>query len=372
MEEKRLGLFSKIKERVGWNTILEHKVPKHSNDFGYCLGGITLSAIVVLAVTGVILAQFYHPAPEEAYATVNFIITRVAGGAFIRNVHFWAAQFATAIVGLHMIRVLVAGAYKKPREIQWLVGVGLLFLVGAFMFTGTALKWDQEAVEGLGHNVELAEGLGALGIWFLPQFAQDVPLLTRLFVAHVSILPVIGLIFLGAHFLLIRVLGISTPVNGTSRDVEMVPFSEHVKRVLGYGAVLTGVLLVLAGIASAPLGPQMVGGFGVSWQRAWGEVQKYIAAPLGSKAVEGVEVSKPPWFVLWVYGIENLWGLRAVPFATAAIAIVLMIVPFLDRVRSTDPTRRKLILGLVFVGYIIIFALTAYAALRPPQTHLMG
>lgn len=337
--------LSEFKERMGWSILLKHKVPKHSNDFGYCLGGITLSAIVVLAVTGVMLEQFYHPAPNEAYATLNFIIVQVPAGAFVRNLHFWAAQFATVIVGLHMIRVMIAGAYKRPREIQWLVGVGLLFLVGAFLFTGTVLKWDQEAVEGLGHNVELAQGLGALGYWFVPQFAQDVPILTRLFVAHVSILPVIGLILLGMHFLLIRVLGISSPVNGLSHDVEMVPFTEHLKRIVGYGTLLIGVLLVLAMI---------------------------FPAPLGSQGVEAVEVSKPPWFVLWIYGIENLWGLRAVPFATAAIAIVLMIVPFLDRVRSTDPRRRKLILGLVFIGYIIIFALTAYAALRPPQTHLMG
>lgn len=339
-----MSMFEQLKERVGWSTILQHKVPKHSNDFGYCLGGITLSAIVVLAISGVLLEQFYHPAPEEAYATVNFVIMQVPEGAFIRNLHFWAAQFATVIVGLHMIRVLVAGAYKKPREIQWLVGVGLLFLVGAFMFTGTVLKWDQEAVEGLGHNVELAQGLGALGYWFVPQFAQDVPLLTRLFVAHVSVLPVIGLLLLGGHFLFIRVLGISTPTNSGSEDIEMVPFTEHVKRVLGYGAVLVAVLLVLAVVSPAPLGPQ---------------------------GVESVEVSKPPWFVLWIYGIENLWGLQLVPFATAFAALVLIIIPFLDRVKSTDPRKRKLVLGLVVVGYVAIFALTAYAALRPPQAHLM-
>jgi len=182
LAKEKVNLLSRLKERLGWSVILDHKVPKHSNDFGYCLGGLTLSAITVLVVTGVILEQFYHPAPEEAYATIDFVITQVSGGAFVRNLHFWAAQFATVIVGLHMIRVLVAGAYKKPRELQWLVGAALLFLTGAFMFTGTVLKWDQEAVEGLGHNVELAEGLGALGYWFVPNFARDVPLLTRLFV----------------------------------------------------------------------------------------------------------------------------------------------------------------------------------------------
>lgn len=339
-----MNLFSGLKERIGWKTILDHKVPKHSNDLSYCLGGITLVTIIILAVTGVMLEQFYHPMSAEAYATVSFIIANVPGGAFLRNLHYWAAQFATVIVGLHMIRVLIAGAYKKPREIQWLVGVALLFLVGAFMFTGTVLKWDQEAAEGLGHNVEVAQGLGILGFWFLPSFAQGVPLLTRLLVAHVSILPVIGLILLGAHFFLIRVLGISSPRDGSQQVEEMVPFSEHMKRIIGYGAALIGVLLVLATITSAPLGPE---------------------------AVEGVEVTKPPWFLMWMYGIEDLWGLEIVPFATAAIAVVLLIVPFLDRVRTTDPRRRKLILGLVFFGYAVIFMFTAYAALKPPQAHLM-
>ncbi len=336
--------FSKLRERTGWGVILDHKVPRHSNDFEYCLGGITLVTIVVLAATGVILEQFYHPAPPDAYASVDFVIKQVPAGVFLRGLHYWAAQFAAVIVGLHMIRILVAGAYKKPREVQWLVGIGLLFLVGAFLFTGTALKWDQEAVEGLGHNVELAEGLGALGYWFLPEFAQNVPLLTRLFVAHVSMLPVIGMILLGAHFFLIRVLGISSPVTGLRREEEMVPFKEHVKRVLAYGAALVAVLIVLAAIISAPLGPP---------------------------GVQGVEVMKPPWFVLWIYGIEDLWGLQLVPYATALVAIVLIIVPFLDRVRTTDPRRRKLVLGLVVLGYVVIFALTAYAAMKPPQAHLL-
>ena len=339
-----MSILSKLRERLGWGVILDHKVPKHSNDFGYCLGGITVAMIFVLGITGVLLEQFYHPASPEAYGTVVFIISQVPAGLFVRNIHYWAAQFATVIVGLHMIRVLVAGAYKKPREMQWLVGVALLFTVGAFLFTGTTLKWDQEAVEGLGHNVEVAEGLGILGSWFLPAFAQSVPLLTRFFVAHVSILPVVGLVLLGVHFFLIRVLGISSPANSRPRNVEMVPFSDHVKRVLGYSAVLVGVLLVLAAIVSAPLGPP---------------------------AVEGVEVTKPPWFLLWIYGIEDLVGLQIVPFVTSAIAVVLVVIPFLDRARTTDPRRRKLVLALVFVGYTLIFALTAYAAVKPPQAHLM-
>lgn len=130
-----------------------------------------------------------------------------------------------------------------------------------------------------------------------------------------------------------------------SHDVEMVPFTEHLTRIVGYGA-------------------------NIDWRPA--RSCHDISGPVGAPGRGGVEVSKPPWFVLWIYGIENLRGLQAVLFATATIAIVLVIVSFLDRVRSTDPTRRKLILGLVFVGYIIIFALTVYAALRPPQTHLMG
>ncbi len=339
-----MNVLPKLKERLGWGVILDHKVPKHSNDFGYCLGGITVAMIFVLGITGVLLEQFYHPSSPEAYGTVVFIISKVPAGLFVRNIHYWAAQFATVIVGLHMIRVLVAGAYKKPREMQWLVGAALLVTVGGFLFTGTTLKWDQEAVEGLGHNVEVAEGLGFLGSWFLPAFAQSVPLLTRLFVAHVSILPVVGLTLLGLHFFLIRVLGISSPDDGRPRNVEMVPFSDHVKKVLGYSAVIVGVLLVLAVVVSAPLGPP---------------------------AVEGVEVTKPPWFLLWVYGIEDLFGLQVVPFVTSAIAVLLVIIPFLDRAKTTDPRRRKLVLALVFAGYILIFALTSYAAVKPPQAHLM-
>lgn len=207
MAEGKSWLRSVLDSRLGWNRIFGHPIPKHANSFTYLLGGMALVTGIIQGVTGVILMQFYdpHPSPPGAYENIQFIMSRAAL-AFTRNIHYWAAQILVLVAILHLLRVFVAGAYKKPREFQWIAGVLLLALAFAFAFTGTVLKWDQEAIEGLEHNIEIAEGLGALGYWFLPQFAENVPLLTRLYAAHVTVIPALALLALGLHVILIREL----------------------------------------------------------------------------------------------------------------------------------------------------------------------
>src|SRR3989337_1602385 len=94
----------------------------------------------------------------------------------------WAAldQRPGPRVLLHMGRVVATGSYKRPREANWLIGLGLLAITLGLVFTGTVLKWDQEGFEALGHNVEIGNLLGAVGVWFSPEFADQVPILVRL------------------------------------------------------------------------------------------------------------------------------------------------------------------------------------------------
>ena len=110
-------------------------------------------------------------------------------GWFLRGVHFWSAEVLTVTMVLHMIRVYVSGAYKSPREINWLVGVALLVMMVTLLFTGTVIKWDQEGYEALAHFLWVVKKLGVLGLPMTQDFAPNVPLLSRIYMAHVSLLP---------------------------------------------------------------------------------------------------------------------------------------------------------------------------------------
>lgn len=179
-----------LNERLGLKG-LAYAVPEHANSLPYLLGGITFTGFIILMVTGIYLAQFYHPHPADAHASIVYLITGAPLGDLVRSIHFWTAQIVSVTVVLHMLRVLLTGSYKRPREINWYVGLGLLAVTLGLVFTGTVLKFDQEGLEALQHNKEAAEFIGALGSWFSTEFSRSVPLLTRLFNGHATIFPLL-------------------------------------------------------------------------------------------------------------------------------------------------------------------------------------
>ncbi|MDV3293135.1 MAG: cytochrome b N-terminal domain-containing protein [Nitrososphaerales archaeon] len=333
-----------LRDRLGLGIFLDHMIPKHANSPTYVIGGSVVVLGIAQGITGVLLQQFYHPMPDQnaAYASVQFI-TGDALWNFVRNMHYWGAQLLLILVILHMMRVYVSAAYKKPREMLWVAGAGLLVATWLLLFTGSVLRWDQEAVEALGHNLELTAFAGVLGYWFDPSFAPNVPILIRINSAHVTILPLIALGLVGVHVYLIRVLGIS----GAGRDSEtqepQVPFSTHITRMTIYG-LLAIVLVAVVSVA--------------------------INAPLTTLGNPGIEISKPDWYLLWVYTIENYWGLQAVPYVLTPALILILIAPVLDRGSETSPRKRKLMVGLFIIAIALFAALTIGAALLPPQSHL--
>lgn len=328
--------------RLALGPILDHLIPNHGNSLPYVLGGIIMVLGVVQGITGILLQQVYEPMPREsaAYSSVLYM-TQHHLWNFIRNMHYWGAQAILVLVYLHMIRVYVSGSYKKPRELLWVSGVVLLVTVWLLSFSGTVLKWDQEGVEALGHNIELTAYLGPFGYWFSPQFAHQIPFLVRMNSAHVTILPIIASVIVGLHLYLLRIHGMSSPRNGVIE--KQVPYSVHFKKMIVYGAIGLGILIVISVMVSAPLST-----FGNT----------------------GIEVTKPDWYLLWAYAIEDFWGLGAVPYVLAPAIILMLIVPLLDRNQETNPAKRKLMMGLLVAGLLLYVGLTLYAAFTPPQSHL--
>lgn len=222
-----------IDERLGI-TALQYPVPEHANNLAWSLGGVTAFTLLVLIATGIFLTQYYNPVPEAANASVRYIVNRVAIGRFVRGIHFWAAEAMYVLAALHLLRVFITGSYKRPREANWLIGVGMFALVIGAIFTGTVLKWDQEGFEALGHNLEIARLLGGVGFWSTPEFSRNVSLLERLYVAHIAIIPGLILGLVTIHALLVRRHGISPDPRVPDAPQEpREPFTHHLRRVRG-------------------------------------------------------------------------------------------------------------------------------------------
>lgn len=180
----------------------------------YCLGGLTFLFFVLLVVTGVMLGMYYRPAPEAAYDSIQEISMSVRYGWLIRGVHFYSANGMIITSILHMLRVYFTGAYKKPRELNWIVGVGL----GAFAimagFTGYVLRWDQEAVGAAGVGLGLVSSIPQLGsmITYLFWGRNYGDTLGRFFASHVLLIPGLLVVLMFFHFWMIRRHGIARPL----------------------------------------------------------------------------------------------------------------------------------------------------------------
>lgn len=271
---------------------LRYPVPRHANSLGYTLGGITLVSFVLLAITGIYLGQFYDPGTvEDAHGSVFHISTEPFLGTVVRGLHYWLAALFVVTLVLHMARAFATGAFKAPRELVWVTGVILFALGAAALFTGTVLKADQEAIEALAHNNEIASFFGVVGFWFSTDFTGSVSQITRLYIAHVSIVPVLIVAVLAVHLLLVKKHRISPLPWGTAEEVrarergeEQLTFTSHLGHIGLWGGVLLGIALVLTALFAPGLGPQ---------------------------GVEGIEITKPPWYFVWLYQPENWFGLNA-------------------------------------------------------------
>ena len=195
------------------------RVKRHAVRYTYtfCLGGISFFLFLALTVTGLYLMFFYVPAVSRAYQDILSIENSVAFGTLVRNMHRWAAHLMVLTVFLHMIRVFYHGAYKPPREFNWVVGVVLLLLTLLLSFTGYLLPWDQIAFWAITVGSQMATYAPLLSressIFLLGSIEVGQTTLLRFYVFHVIFLPLIGAIFMIVHFWRIRKDGgISGPV----------------------------------------------------------------------------------------------------------------------------------------------------------------
>ena len=201
-------------ERARIEPILTPRITERALTPMYCLGGLTFLFFVLLVVTGMMLAMYYRPSPDTAYTSVQEISTVVRYGWLIRGVHFYAANGMIITSILHMLRVYFTGAYKRPRELNWIVGVGLGALTIMGGFTGYVLRWDQEAVGAAGIGYGLASSVPQLGSVITGIFWGNNydDTLGHFFASHVLLIPGVLMLLMVLHFWMIRRHGIARPL----------------------------------------------------------------------------------------------------------------------------------------------------------------
>ena len=337
-----------LNERLALHA-LEYRVPRVTLSLKYMLGGLTAFLLLVLIVTGLYLSQYYNPTVTGAHDSVLYLISRAPLGDWIRTVHFLSAGGVVLTVIAHLCYTFWTRAYKKPREVTWWAGVLMAAIIFLLIVTGSALRYDQEGFEALAHFVAGGNLTGAFGRFFTDSFTPSTPLLTRIFGLHTSLLPLVLITLIALHFWLIRHLGIHTNdannPGGPSGagGVETGVFRTHTARLAGFGLVLFAALGVLAVL---------------------------VPEGIGYPPVAGVEITKPFWPVLWVYGLENLLGAWGMILGPTAVFLFLMAVPLLDRGADQTPGRQGWVGWLAVALGIIIIGLWVYGVFGEAREHI--
>jgi len=207
-----------MNRRNFWFHVLPAKLNRRSARFSYnwlWMGVVTFWLFCILLLSGVFLMFYYVPSVERAYDSVMTIVNAVSFGRFMRNLHKWAGELMILAAFLHMLAVFVKGAYQRPREFNWIVGVLLLLITVFFGFSGYILPWDQLGYYAAAIAANIADGTPFVGEAvkqiLLGGSELDQPTLLRWYVIHVFVLPMALVLLLGVHFWRIRKDGYSVP-----------------------------------------------------------------------------------------------------------------------------------------------------------------
>lgn len=349
-----------LDERLDLDGILapfRHKtVPTHRLSYWYFFGGITLFLFVIQVLTGILLLLYYRPGANEAFESVQYIVTRVQFGWLIRSIHSWSANLMIFTAFAHMFSVLFLKAYRKPRELTWVTGMVLLFLVMGFGFSGYLLPWNKLAFFATTVGTQMAGQVPLLGHPMMV-FLRGGPevtgaTLTRFFGFHVAVLPGLVTVLIAIHLFFVQRQGMSVPpgveaewaANPSARR-EMKFFPNFLMRELMAWYVAMGALGALAAIFPWNLGVK---------------ADPFASAPAGIK---------PEWYFLFMYQT-----LKVIPAKVGSVdgellgivgcgiaALLWVLLPFFERDRRSGA--RVWINGLSIFALVYMIVMSVYGYL---------
>ncbi len=319
-------------------------VPYHLKRWWFALGGTPAYLFVVQIVTGILLAVYYQASPQTAYQSVQYITHEAAYGWYLRSVHKWAATLMIAAVVLHQMRVYFTGAYRQPREINWMVGICLLICTLLTGFTGYSLVYEQLSYWGATVAANITDTIPLIGGFvkemLLAGPAPNERTVSRFFVMHAAVLPVLLVLLIAIHIAIIRLQGVTEfrfedePEEGPQH---FSFFPDHFYTELIIGLILMVLLSALAIIFPAFLGPP--------------------ADPLTTP-----EIIKPEWFFYVAFRWLKLFTGTTAVLSMGFIVFIMFIWPFIDNWirRYTRFSEASVWIGMVAV--LTLIGLTIWEA----------
>jgi ubiquinol-cytochrome c reductase cytochrome b subunit len=352
MRQHLSSLAEWIDHRTGLPTairkFLYEDIPA-SSGYHQVFGSVAVFLFLVQAFTGAMLAFNYAPTPGDAYNSLRYILTDLTGGRLMRGLHHWGASLLIVVVVLHMVQVLLYGAYKKPRETTWMVGVVLLLLTLGYGLTGYLLPWDNRAYWGTVVATSIAGQAPLLGPYLTRllggEGAIGVVTFARFFGLHVLLLPPATMLLIGVHIYLVRKHGVA-PQPGD----ELLPTKKFYPEQLFKDTlaifIAFAILFTMAIAVRVPL--------------------EQLADP-----TDTTYIPRPEWYFLFLFQTLKLFtgplevvGSIILP-GLAVLALIL--IPFIDRGQMVKVTRRTvaaLFIALAALGWT---GLTAAAVMTTPK-----
>ena len=320
-------------------------VPQHLKRWWFCLGGTPAYLFVVQIFTGILLAFYYESASSRAYESVRYITEEVAFGWYIRSIHKWAATLMIASIVLHQMRVYFTAAYRKPRELNWMIGMLILICTLMTGFTGYSLVYEQLSYWGATVGANITDSVPLVGRMMkqmmLAGDTYNERTLPRFFILHTAVLPVTLILLLVIHLGLMRLQGVTEFSFEDQKDEEKKTFDffpDHFYTEIIIGLTLMLILSALATVLPATMGPR--------------------ANPL-----ETPEVIKPEWWFYVAFRWLKLFSRSFAILSMGFIVFLMFIWPLIDAfvVRKTKRADFHVYLGIVAV--LCIIGLTVWEAL---------
>jgi len=319
-----------------------------SSGWHQVFGAVVLFLFLVQVFTGILLAFNYAPTPGDAYNSLKYLITEVPAGRLIHALHHWGASMMIVVVVLHMTQVFLYGAYKKPREATWMLGVVLLLITLGFGLTGYLLPWDNRAYWGTVVSTQIAAKAPLLGPYLDRVLGGTgrvgVVTFARFFGLHVLILPPLIAFLIVLHIYLVRRHGV-TPTPGDIRPPKKFFPEQVVKDVIAIFVAFV-ILFVMALAVQVPL--------------------ERLADPTDTSYIP-----RPEWYFLFLFQILKLFKGSLEPigsiFLPTLAILVLFLIPFVDRGKVMKLTQRTVASGVVVLAGAGWTALTVVAIETTPK-----
>jgi ubiquinol-cytochrome c reductase cytochrome b subunit len=355
--EERTGLIKAIRD------IVLHPVPPDTG-WLYVFGSAVLVCFIIQVVTGIALATRYVASSGSAYQVLDYITYKAVLGRILRGMHFFGASAMILLVGIHMIQVFLMGCYKYPREVNWVTGVVLLFLVVAMGFSGQLLRWDQTAVWATVLAAEMIGRMPLVGKYFARFLLGGKTLggatLSRFLAFHVFFLPAAIFAFVGIHLYLVIHDGISSPpVPGLKVDPKTYR-AEYEKMLEERGVpfwpdaawrdvvVAVGVVVTIMALAYF-VGPPA------------------LTKPPNPSLL--AQDPRPDWYMLWYFAVLALLprGLESVFMILAPLTAFtfLILVPVIWNKGERHPARRPWAIAIVVTVVVTIVAFWIEGSISP-------